>query len=164
MTDTSNRQPTTDNQTPERTSKVMSLAEAVSSLVPDRSESLWVGGMHMHNVPMALVRECIRQGKRFETFYAGPSSSLVAELLIGSGLVDRVVVGYIGFEHIGLAPMFRRAVESGTSKIEFVEADSGSKIGKRFSRESEGIACRRGRARRRPRCRKRSRNRPASFP
>lgn len=115
------------NQTePQRTSKVMELESAVESLVPAQSESLWVGGMHMHNVPMALVRECIRQGKRFETFYAGPSSSLAAELLIGAGLVERVVVGYIGFEHIGLAPVFRRAAEGGESKIEFIEADSGS--------------------------------------
>src|SRR5438552_16822031 len=105
-----------------RKSKLLPAEEAVSSLVPDRAESLWVGGMHMHNVPMALVRECIRQGKRFETFYAGPSSSLAAELLIGSGLVERVVVGYIGFEHIGLAPVFRRTVESGHTKIEFIEA------------------------------------------
>jgi glutaconate CoA-transferase subunit A len=109
-----------------RLSKVMGLEEAVASLVPVKAESLWVGGMHMHNVPMALVRECIRQGKRFETFYAGPSSSLAADLLIGSGLVERVVVGYIGFEHIGLAPVFRRAIESSGSTIEFVEADSGS--------------------------------------
>ncbi len=109
-----------------RATKVMELEQAVQSLIPDRSEALWVGGMHMHNVPMALVRECIRQGKRFETFFAGPSSSLAAELLIGSGLVERVVVGYIGFEHIGLAPVFRRAVERGESKIEFIEADSGS--------------------------------------
>src|SRR3954471_4915981 len=100
-----------------RNSKVMTLEDAVSSLVPDRAQSLWVGGMHMHNVPMALVRECVRQGKRFETFFAGPSSSLAAELLIGAGLVERVVVGYIGFEHIGLAPVFRRAVEDGKSKI-----------------------------------------------
>src|SRR5438874_6735828 len=96
---------------PVRSSKMMGIKEAVASLVPDRAESLWVGGMHMHNVPMALARECIRQGKRFETFYAGPSSSLAAELLIGADLVERVVVGYIGFEHIGLAPVFRRAVE-----------------------------------------------------
>src|SRR5215218_8745158 len=108
-----------------RKSKVMELEAAVESLVPTQSESLWVGGMHMHNVPMALVRECVRQGKRFETFFAGPSSSLAAELLIGAGLVERVVVGYIGFEHIGLAPVFRRAVEDGKSKIEFTEADSG---------------------------------------
>src|SRR4051812_5751814 len=102
-----------------RTMKVMDIEEAVASLVPDRAESLWVGGMHMHNVPMALVRECIRQKKRFGTLYAGPSSSLAADLLIGSGLVERVIVGYIGFEHIGLAPAFRRAVESGDSNIEF---------------------------------------------
>lgn len=115
-------QPTSQNRTP----KVLPIEQAVSTLIPAHSESLWVGGMHMHNVPMALVRECIRQSKRFETFYAGPSSSLAAELLIGSGLVERVIVGYIGFEHIGLAPAFRRAVESGNSPIEFVEADSGS--------------------------------------
>src|SRR5690242_11573787 len=97
---------------PERASKVMDLAEAVERLVPDRSPSLWVGGMHMHNVPMALVRECIRQGRRFETLYAGPSVSLAAELLIGAGLVDRVLCSYIGFEHLGLAPVFWRIVES----------------------------------------------------
>jgi glutaconate CoA-transferase, subunit A len=112
---------------PERTSKVRSLEEAVSNLIPDRSESLWIGGMHMHNVPMALVRECIRQGKRFETFYAAPSSSLAAELLLGAGLVERVIVGYIGFEHIGLAPVFRRLAEHG-SDIEFIEADPGSML------------------------------------
>ncbi|MEO8286443.1 MAG: CoA-transferase [Chloroflexota bacterium] len=114
-----------ESQSP-RASKLLDLEEAISTLVPAISESLWVGGMHMHNVPMALVRECIRQGKRFETFYAGPSSSMAAELLIGTGSVDRVIVGYIGFEHIGLAPVFRRTVENGASKIEFVEADSGS--------------------------------------
>ncbi|MEO5954021.1 MAG: CoA-transferase [Chloroflexia bacterium] len=101
--------------------------EAAIGMLPARSESLWVGGMHMHNVPMTLVRECIRQGKRFETFYAGPSSSLAAELLMGAGLVERVVVGYIGFEQIGLAPVFRRLVEKGSS-IEFVEADAGSML------------------------------------
>src|SRR5207237_1351599 len=91
-----------------RKSKVVTPEEAVSELIPDRCPSLWVGGMHMHNVPMALVRECIRQGKRFETLYAGPSVSLPAELLLGAGLVERVVCSYIGFEHLGLAPVFRR--------------------------------------------------------
>lgn len=84
--------------------------------------------MHMHNVPMALVRECIRQGKRFETLYAGPSTSLSTELLIGAGLVERVVVGYVGFEHMGLAPVFRRLVESGEPGFTLVEADSGSMV------------------------------------
>ena len=118
----------TNNEEIERRSKVMSVEDAVSVLVPDRAESLWVGGMHMHNVPMALVRECIRQGKRFETLYAGPSVSLAADLLIGAGLVERVVCAYIGFEQIGLAPAFRRAAESGSGKPEIIEADSGSLI------------------------------------
>lgn len=116
-----------------RKSKVAAVEEAVARLVPGVSESLWVGGMHMHNVPMTLVRECIRQGKRFETLYAGPSSSMAADLLIGAGLVDRVVCGYIGYEHMGLAPAFRRAVEErtesgGAGLREVVEADSGSMV------------------------------------
>lgn len=111
----------------ERASKVTDLEQAVATYVPDRCESLWVGGMHMHNVPMALVRECIRQRKQFETFYAGPSSSLAAELLIGAGLVERVIVGYIGFEHLGPGPVFRRLAEKG-SAIEFVEAEPGSML------------------------------------
>jgi glutaconate CoA-transferase subunit A len=117
-----------------RKSKVASVEEAVAELVPPASESLWVGGMHMHNVPMSLVRECIRQGKRFETLYAGPSASIAADLLIGTGLVERVVCGYIGYEHMGLAPVFRRAVEEHVDGVEslglreVVEADSGSMV------------------------------------
>jgi glutaconate CoA-transferase subunit A len=41
--------------------------------------------------------------------------------------VERAVVGYIGFEHLGIAPVFRRLVEHGAS-IEFVEADAGSML------------------------------------
>src|SRR5438477_2239323 len=115
------------SEQPIRISKIMTPEEAVSTLIPERSASLWVGGMHMHNVPMALVRECIRQGKRFETFYAAPSSSLAAELLMGAGLVERVIVGYIGFEQLGFAPVFRRLIEKGSS-IKFVEADPGSML------------------------------------
>ena len=107
-----------------RDSKVTSTDVAIA-LLPERSESLWVGGMHMHNVPMALVREIIRQGKRFDTLYAAPSASLAADLLIGAALVDRVVLGYIGFEHMGLAPAFRRAAEEGGG-LDVIEAESGS--------------------------------------
>lgn len=114
------------NEQESRRPKVMAVEEAIASLVPGEAESLWVGGMHMHNVPMALVRECIRQGKRFETLYAGPSSSLAAELLIGAGLVRRVVCAYIGYEHLGLAPVFRRLAESGSKEPEIVEVDAGS--------------------------------------
>ncbi len=82
----------------------------------------------MHNVPMALVRECIRQGKRFETLYAGPSSSIMAELLMGAGLVDHVLVGYIGYEHLGIAQVFRRLARSEACPIRIEEVDSGSLV------------------------------------
>lgn len=117
-----------------RRSKVAEVEEAVERLVPKHCESIWIGGMHMHNVPMATVRECIRQGKRIGTLYTAPSASLAADLLIGAGLVERLVVGYIGFEHMGLAPVFRRAVEGhrqgeGLMGLqEVVEADSGSLV------------------------------------
>lgn len=80
----------------------------------------------MHNVPMALVRECVRQEKRFETLYAGPSYSLAAELLLGAGLVERVICAYIGFEQLGMAPVFRRLAESGTGKPKIVDVEAGS--------------------------------------
>ncbi len=118
--------------TPTRRSKITEIEQAIEQFVPMHCESLWVGGMHMHNVPMAAVRECIRQGKQIGTLYAGPSASFAADLLIGAGLVERVVVGYIGFEHMGLAPVFRRTVEErAEGEVAFglqevVEADSGS--------------------------------------
>ena len=80
----------------------------------------------MHNVPMALVRECIRQGRKFDTLYAGPSASISAELMMGAGLVDRVVVGYIGYEHLGIAQVFRRLARSEASNMQIEEVDSGA--------------------------------------
>ncbi|PZS04277.1 MAG: hypothetical protein DLM69_02065 [Candidatus Chloroheliales bacterium] len=51
-----------------------------------------------------------------------PSASIQADLLIGAGLVDEVITSYIGFEYLGLAPSFRRAVESG--QVRLIEADA----------------------------------------
>ena len=120
-----------ENQSPivaVRNSKVKTLEEAVAERIPEHSPSIWVGGMHMHNVPMALVRECIRQRRKFETLYAGPSYSLAAELLIGAGLVEQVICAYIGFEHLGMAPVFRRVVESGAKEPRIVDVEAGSLI------------------------------------
>ncbi len=104
-----------------RTGKVMSLSEAVQRFVPDNCFSLAVGGMHMHNNPMALVREVIRQHKRVKRLITSPSACINADLLIGTGLVEEVLTSYIGFEHLGLAPNFRRAVEDKT--INLLECD-----------------------------------------
>lgn len=109
---------------PARRSKLVSLQQAITEFVPAEVESLVVGGMHLHNMPMALVRELIRQraGRRIDRLLAGPAQGLAADLLIGAGLVREALVSYIGFEHLGLAPAFRRAAETGALTVRDVEA------------------------------------------
>jgi glutaconate CoA-transferase, subunit A len=96
---------------------LLSTAEAIDRLVPEGAGLLAVGGMHMHNNPMELVRELIRRRRGIRRLLTSPSASLAADLLIGAGLVEEVATAYIGFEHLGLAPAYRRAAESGTLKV-----------------------------------------------
>jgi glutaconate CoA-transferase subunit A len=98
-------------------SKVFSLSEAVERHVPDGVGLLSVGGMHLHNNPMALVREVVRQGRTIRRLLTSPCGALNADLLVGAGLVEEIATSYVGFEHLGLAPCFRRAVESGSIRI-----------------------------------------------
>src|SRR5437764_7772422 len=111
----------TDTQ---RSNKVFSVAEAIRRFVPAVCPSLVVGGMHLHNMPMALVRELVRQRAehRIATLIAGPAAGLGTDLLIGAGMVDRAVVSYIGFEHFGLAPAFRRAVAENRLLVQDLDA------------------------------------------
>jgi glutaconate CoA-transferase subunit A len=96
---------------------VLSSAAAIDRLVPKGTSLLAVGGMHMHNNPMELVRELIRRRRHVRRLLTSPSASLAADLLIGAGLVEEVATAYIGFEHLGLAPAYRRAAESGALPV-----------------------------------------------
>jgi glutaconate CoA-transferase, subunit A len=71
----------------------------------------------MHNNPMELVREMVRRGRGVRRLLTSPSGALAADLLIGAGLVKEVATAYIGFEHLGLAPSYRRAAESGKVRV-----------------------------------------------
>ena len=106
--------------------KALSPADAIRRFVPADCPSLIIGGMHLHNMPMALVRERGRQraGRRSRTWSAGPAAGMGAVLLIGAGLVEEVVVSYIGLEHFGLAPAFRRAAAEGRLCIRDMDAFS----------------------------------------
>ena len=102
---------------------LLSAAAAIDRLVPEGTRLLAVGGMHMHNNPMELVRELVRRRRGVHRLLTSPSASLAADLLIGAGLVDEVATSYIGFEHLGLAPAYRRAAESGAlTVLELCEA------------------------------------------
>lgn len=101
----------------------LSSTAAIEELVPEGTGLLAVGGMHMHNHPMELVREVVRQRRGVHRMLTSPSASLAADLLIGAGLVEEVATAYIGFEHLGLAPAYRRAAESGAvTVLELCEA------------------------------------------
>ena len=95
----------------------LTAADAVDRLLPDGAGLVAVGGMHLHNNPMELVRETVRRGRHVHRLLTSPSGALAADLLIGAGLVDEVATSYIGFEHLGLAPCYRRLAESGRLRV-----------------------------------------------
>ncbi len=107
---------TTPVSTPKaRRQKVTSLEEA-AALVRDGC-TLAFGGIHAHNGPMALIREIIRRKVRGLHLIANVSAGVPADILIGAGCVDTVTVSYIGLEHHGFAPRFRKAAETGKVKV-----------------------------------------------
>ena len=71
-----------------------------------------VGGVHSHNVPMALIRQIVRLGIKDLTLIGSISVGLPIDLLVSNKCVKRVLAPYVGFEMWGLAPSFRKAVET----------------------------------------------------
>jgi len=96
--------------------KQMSVQEAVSRFVRD-GDYLALGGFGHIRVPMALVYEIIRQGRR-NLALAGKTAVHDIDVLIGAGCVARVECAYsFGHELRGLSPAGRRAVESGQVQV-----------------------------------------------
>jgi glutaconate CoA-transferase subunit A len=102
-----------------RTSKLATPAEA-AALVAD-GDVVAIGGIHAHSGPVAIVRELIRAGRRDLTLLPNVSAGLPADLLIAGGCVSRIYCCYMGLEHKGLAPAFRRAAEAGTIEVRDVD-------------------------------------------
>jgi acyl CoA:acetate/3-ketoacid CoA transferase alpha subunit len=97
------------------TSKLVELSDA-AGLVPDGS-SIAVGGLSLNVAPMAFCRELVRAGTR-ELDLIAIVSGMSTDWLIGGGCVKRLIMGLTSFEGFGLAPMFRRAAETGTIEVE----------------------------------------------
>ena len=89
--------------------KVRSLAEAVALIAPGASVAL--GGNTFHRAPLAAVHELLRQ--RRPVALVTTAGSYEVDVLVGAGLVTRAEAAYVGFETLGLAPRYRRALESG---------------------------------------------------
>lgn len=103
--------------------KLMNIEEAIR-LVKD-SDLLTAGGVSFHRVPMELIREIIRQGKR-DLKLVDREPAIGFDLLIGAGVVKSVRFAMLGFELLGFALNFRRAAEEG--KIELIEDTCGAMI------------------------------------
>lgn len=92
---------------------------SAAALVADGATVALGGGLSAR-LPMALVRELIRQGRR-DLRLVGSAHSIDVDLLVAVGAVRVVEESYVGFEQdLGLAPAYRRAAESGT--VEFRES------------------------------------------
>ncbi len=95
--------------------KRATLADAVA-LVRD-GDTVALGGGLCARLPMALVRELVRQGRR-GLRVVGSAHSIDVDLLICVGAVAVCEESYVGFEQdLGLAPGYRRAAESGTVEV-----------------------------------------------
>src|SRR5262245_18301466 len=73
-----------------------------------------IGGFVPANHPMPLVRELIRQGKKDLTLIGSATAGLEVDLLIGAGVVRKLIAPYCGAElYSPVGSCFRAAVESG---------------------------------------------------
>jgi glutaconate CoA-transferase subunit A len=95
--------------------KRVPLAEA-AGLVAD-GHLVALGGGLCARLPMALVREAVRQGRR-DLHVLGSAHSLDVDLLIAAGAIAVCEESYVGFEQdFGLAPAYRRAAETGAITV-----------------------------------------------
>jgi glutaconate CoA-transferase, subunit A len=95
--------------------KVVDLDVAVA-MVPDGALVALGGGLSAR-LPMALVRELLRQRRR-DLHLVGSAHSIDVDLLVAGGAVRICEESYVGFEQdLGLAPAFRRAAEAGTIEV-----------------------------------------------
>lgn len=90
--------------------------ESAAGLVPDNA-LLGLGGLILSGAPMAFCRELIRARRR-DLELLVMTGGMNVDWLIAAGCVRRVLTAIVSFEGFGLAPNFRRAVESGRIAVE----------------------------------------------
>lgn len=89
---------------------------SAAALVPDGG-LVGLGGGLCARLPMALVRELVRQG-RIGLHVVGSAHSLDVDLLVAAGALAVCEQSYVGFEQdLGLAPAYRRAAEEGALSV-----------------------------------------------
>jgi len=97
-------------------SKLVSLS-SLADRIPSGA-SIALGGSFLHRGPFALVRELIKLGrKNLEIIKQSPGYDI--DILCRTNTVNRARVGIVALEgNFGLAPWFRKAVETGILRLE----------------------------------------------
>ncbi len=96
-------------------SKLMSLEEAISTYVKN-DDLVGIGGLSFWRKPISACREIIRQAKKnltICTFVGG----IDVDMLIAGGCVSEVRASFTGMEVFGMAPHYRKGVESGKIRV-----------------------------------------------
>lgn len=109
-----------------RANKKKSVEEVVDTI--KSGSTIAIGGVHYHNSPMIIIRELIRQNITDLTLIGGFSLSIQIDMLIGAGLVKKLISPYVGFEGYSppIGPNFRRAVEN--NELDIVELEEGAAL------------------------------------
>jgi glutaconate CoA-transferase subunit A len=96
-------------------SKLMSLEDAISTYIED-GDLIGIGGLSFWRKPVAACREIVRQSKKnlsLCTFVGG----IEIDMLIAGGCASEIKSCFVGMEIFGMAPHYRKAVESGAIKL-----------------------------------------------
>src|SRR6266536_3084721 len=97
------------------TDKLVDLDRAAATVADGALVAL--GGGLSARLPMALVRELIRQHRR-DLHVVGSAHGIDVDLLIAAGAIAVCEESYVGFEQdFGLAPAYRRAAETGAVEV-----------------------------------------------
>ena len=97
-------------------SKLLPLSEAIGRIVSD-GNAIALGLAQETLIPFAAGHELIRQKKRHLTLI-GPISDILFDQIIGAGCASRIRAAWVGNVITGSSYNFRRAVESGSLKME----------------------------------------------
>lgn len=125
-----------DNKDKAPIEKVMDLKEAVKKFVKD-GDYVAFGGFGHVRVPMAVIYEIIRQGRR-NLAVAGKTAVHDLDVLIAAGCVSKIEVAYsAGHELRGLSPASRRAIEGG--KVRVAAEWSNAALAWRFRAAAAGL-------------------------
>ena len=97
--------------------KLVSLARARRRSSAD-GDHITIGGVMLHRIPAAFVRELARQGRR-NLRLSKPSPSYDLDLLCAAGCLAEVDAGVASLESAfgGALPNYRRAVEAGLLRV-----------------------------------------------